>query len=71
MTQLEYLKASIEDGDSIVYACEQVDLDEMHAEGDIATAYKIEQLLALAEDILGDVGPDSVDLLPKCIMLIS
>ena len=42
MTQLEYLKASIEDGDSIVYACEQVDLDEMCAEGDIATAYKIE-----------------------------
>lgn len=35
MTQLEYLKASIEDGDSIVYACEQVDLDEMRAEGDI------------------------------------
>lgn len=30
-TQLEYLKASIEDGDSIVYACEQVDLDEMRA----------------------------------------
>ena len=55
-TQLEYLKASIEDGDSIVYACEQVDLDEMRAEGDIATAYKIEQLLALAEDILGDAG---------------
>ena len=56
MTQLEYLKASIEDGDSIVYACEQVDLDEMRAEGDIATAYKIEQLLVLAEDILGDAG---------------
>ena len=61
MTQLEYLKASIEDGDSIVYACEQVDLDEMRTEGDIVTSYDIEQLLALvekalAEDILGDAG---------------
>lgn len=55
MTQLEYLKASIEDGDSIVYACEQVDLDEMRAEGDIHEAVQDLQDPSVALQVLSDI----------------
>jgi hypothetical protein len=47
MTELASLKDTIEDGESCVYAYEQVDLDAMRAEGDGEVADMIEQTLKL------------------------
>ena len=55
-TELQQLKAAIEDGDEFIEAYEMVDLDAMHAEGDAATAVMIAQVLHLVGIINDKAG---------------
>lgn len=55
-SELGWLKAAIEDGDSIVEACEQVDRDRMKEEGNDELAAKIAMFLRLADEIVKDAG---------------
>ena len=57
-TELENLKYQIEEGESCVYAFEQVDTDQMTLEGDGATANKIKKCLALVDGIVSAAGVD-------------
>ena len=51
-TQIEQLREGIESGESCVEAFEQVDLDELIAEGYAPLADKIRTVLILVGDIL-------------------
>lgn len=53
-TQLQWLKEAVEDGDSIVEAYENVDLDQMTKEGDGVLAARIQQVL------------DQIEIINKC-----
>lgn len=52
MSQANDLKNMIEGGESIVYACEQVDVDQMIIEGDVDLAARITQMLVAVEHIV-------------------
>lgn len=55
-TQLEELKECVEDGDSWVEALEQVDIDQMILEGDVAVAEKVKKVLDLISELIEDAG---------------
>ena len=55
-TQLEELKECVEDGDSWVEALEQVDIDQMIQEGDVAVAEKVKKVLDLISELHEDAG---------------
>jgi hypothetical protein len=55
-TQLEELKECVEDGDSWVEALEQVDIDQMILEGDVAVAEKVKKVLDLISELHEDAG---------------
>lgn len=55
-TQLEELKECVEDGDSWVEALEQVDIDQMILEGDVAVAEKVKKVLDLIGELIEDAG---------------
>ena len=50
-TELEELKANIEDGDSWLEALEKVDLDKMREEGNAAEAVRVCVVLAFIADL--------------------
>lgn len=55
-TQLEELKNCVEGGDSWVEALEQVDIEQMIREGDVAVAEKVKQVLDLIDELIEDAG---------------
>ena len=55
-TQLEELKECVEDGDSWVEALEQVDIEQMIQEGDVAVAEKVKKVLDLIGELYEDAG---------------
>lgn len=56
MTELQYLKEAIEDGDSCIEAYEHVDLDKMTEEGDGGVAEMIATCLVAVEMINNAAG---------------
>ena len=57
-TQLEQLKHRIEEGESCVYAFEQVDTKQMKSEGYPTTANNIKKCLALVDKIVSAADVD-------------
>jgi division protein CdvB (Snf7/Vps24/ESCRT-III family) len=57
-TQLEQLKEAIEDGDSVVEAYEQVDIEQMTEEGNGVIAARIAQVLDQIKIINAAAGID-------------
>lgn len=56
ITERQGLKNMVEEGESLVYAMEQVDLDLMMEQGDETLAEKIGLILTLVDDVVNEVG---------------